>query len=111
MNTIIINGKRIVSQGRNISVINGQVIVDGKVVELDEAPVYNIVVEGNVEEISGEFASITVNGDARTVSTISGNAEVGNNVSGNVSSVSGNVNVQGSVAGRASSVSGNVRSL
>ena len=86
-------------------------IVDGKAVELDEAPVYNIVVEGNVEEISGEFASVTVNGDAHTVSTISDNAKISNNVSGNVSSVSGNVNVQGSVTGRASSVSGNVRSL
>jgi DUF4097 and DUF4098 domain-containing protein YvlB len=106
---IIINGKSYGSSGQSVSVINGKVVVDGKPQELDNSPVFNITVQGNVGEVSGDFSTITVEGDVRNVSAISGDIRIGNNVNGNVSAVSGDIKVKGSIAGNATTVSGDIR--
>ena len=108
MNTITINGKRMNFSGGNVSVINGKVIVDGKNVDVPDAPVFNIVVEGNVGEVSGDFATVTVAGDAGSVKTMSGDAKVDGNVNGSVSTMSGDVRVKGSIGGSVSTMSGDI---
>jgi hypothetical protein len=105
---IIINGKRVATSG-SMSIVNGKVIIDGKQVELDDAPVFNIIIEGNVEQVSGEFATITVNGDSGSVKSVSGDVNVKGSVSGSASSVSGDVRVAGNVGGSVSTVSGDIK--
>lgn len=109
MNTIIINGKVISYNGGSIIVNNGKVIVDGAALELEDAPVFNITVTGDVEEISGEFSTVTVNGNAQQVKTMSGSVQVANDVNGSVSTMSGNVRAGGSIGGNVSTMSGNIR--
>jgi DUF4097 and DUF4098 domain-containing protein YvlB len=105
---IIINGKR-VATGGNITIVNGTVIVDGKPVELDDSPVFNIVVEGNVEQVSGDFATITVNGDSGPVKTMSGDVAVQGDVMGDAKTMSGDVRVAGGITGKVSTMSGDIK--
>ncbi len=112
MARIVVNGVTIASGG-NITIVNGRIIVDGQHAalngELGEAKVFNIVVEGDVEKVSGEFASIEVQGNAGRVDSVSGSVKVAGSVSGKVETVSGSVRVEGTVAGDVRTVSGNVR--
>jgi hypothetical protein len=108
---IFINGNRVnnIKSNGNISIINGKVIVDGQTLELDDSPVFNITIEGNVDKIDGEFASVEVTGDAGTVSTMSGDVTVKGGVNGSVSTMSGDVNAKGGVGGSVSTMSGDIR--
>lgn len=111
MSRIVINGIT-VAQGRNVSIVNGQVIVDGKTVgmdgELAEAKVFNIVVEGNADRVEGSFAKIQVHGSAGAVKTMSGGITVEGDVNGKVETMSGDVRVKGSIQGRVETVSGDI---
>jgi hypothetical protein len=106
--SIIINGRQINASGRSVSVVNGNVIIDGRRIDVEPASVYNIVVEGNVEEVSGDFAKIEVKGNAESIKTMSGSARVEGAVAGSVSTMSGSVSVRGSVGGSVSTMSGNI---
>lgn len=111
MSVYFINGKRVGNfSGGNIVVNNGRVIIDGREIETEDSPVINIVVEGNVDALSGDFANITVKGNASAIKTVSGNVEVGGSVSGDVKTVSGNVRANGPIGGNVKSVSGDIRS-
>lgn len=110
--TFIVNGKKLQVSGNNISVVNGQVFVDGRQVDVEAevgvSAVYNIVVQGSVEEVSGDFANIEVTESAGSVSTMSGRVEIGGNVEGSVSTMSGRVEISGSVKGNVSTMSGKI---
>lgn len=110
MNTVYINGQRIVTSGGNISVINGKVTIDGDDVDLGQfkEKVINIVVEGNVNSINSGSADITVNGGTGTVSTQSGDVKVKGDVTGSVSTMSGDVGVKGKVEGNVKTMSGDI---
>lgn len=112
MSRIVINGVT-VAQGRNVSIVNGQVIVDGKTVgmdgELAEAKVFNIVVEGDADRVDGSFAKIRVQGSAGTVKSMSGDITVEGDVNGSAETMSGDVKVKGNVQGHVKTVSGDIR--
>lgn len=105
-NTIKINGITIIG-GKNVTVRSGRVIVDGKKVETGDAKQINIEIHGGVEHISADTCdSITVNGTAGHVSTMSGDVRCGD-VSGSVKTMSGDVHCA-SVAGKVSTMSGDI---
>ena len=113
-NRVSINGRTIeVPNGRNLSIINNKVYVDGKLYDTDkefpETKVFNIVIEGNVEKVENEEGSITVNGSAGSISAVNGNVSVGGSVSGSVSSVNGDMRISGTVGGSVSTVNGDIK--
>lgn len=69
MSRITINGKTIEVQGNNISVINGVIKVDGKVIEEGLSGTVKI-------EWQGDLASLTSDGDV-TCGNIQGDVQVG----------------------------------
>lgn len=110
MNKITINGKTITHSGRgDVCISNGKVTIGGVDVkdlnDIDEK-VINIVVEGNVENLSTDDADVTVNGSVHTVNTKNGNVTCGD-VSGDVETKNGNV-MCGSVQGDATTKNGNI---
>jgi hypothetical protein len=110
--TFTINGKVInMSKGGNISVHDGDLIIGGSSINLSQfgdEKVFNIVIQGDVESVNGEFATVDVAGDAGSVKTVSGKVNIEGNVLGNIATVSGKVVVEGGVAGKISTVSGKV---
>lgn len=110
MNTVTINGQRIVTNGGSISVIDGKVTIDGKDVDLGQfkEKVINIVVEGNVDSITSSSADITVNGSTGAINTQSGDVKVKGDVAGSVSTMSGDVTVKGKVEGNVKTMSGDI---
>ena len=102
--TIIINGT--VISGRNISVINGRVCVDGIDITPDHREV-TITVTGDIESISADSCrEIKVTGNVGKVQTVSGDVECGD-VSGSVQTVSGDVECK-NVGGSVKTVSGDI---
>lgn len=98
--TIIINGQEF--KGSSVE-------YDGNkhTVEHSRGPA-NIQLTGDCEYIHSSSGSINVEGNALTVSTVSGRVEVSNDVQGNVSTVSGRVEAR-EIFGSVSSVSGSIR--
>lgn len=115
-----INGRTY--RGRKISMLNGQVVVDGKTVNDDEPGlvagqkvVYRTCVievkgpmQGNISTSSG---TVTVHGTVTgSVKTMSGSVHIeGGDVQGHASTMSGSIDIEGDCGGQASSMSGNVR--
>lgn len=95
--------------GRNISVTNGRVVIDGRDVTAaaDSQSKLVIEVKGDLEHLEvGSCASVTIAGAVGSVSTASGDVHCGD-VGGRVSAVSGDIyccNVTGDVE----SVSGDI---
>lgn len=98
MNTIVINGKTIQASGRNISVINNSVIVDGVVVESGLSGIVKV-------EFQGDLASLQSSGDAVVNGNVSGNVTVSGDLK--CGDINGDVKASGDI--RCGQVSGNVR--
>ena len=82
------------------------IIVGGRRIECGSR-IAGINICGNVKTVQN-LPNIVVNGNVGNVSTTSGDIQVHGNVSGSVSAVSGDIDIQGSVAGSVSTVSGDV---
>jgi hypothetical protein len=109
LNTIVINGVSI-SAGRSITVSGNRVFVDGKDMTPDAKDI-KIEIAGRVEELRADACNtITISGDAGSVTTQSGDVRVGGNIGGSVQTMSGDVESDGFIAGSVSTMSGNVRS-
>lgn len=112
-NSISINGRTIVvGNGRSVNIKNNEVFIDGRPADLSEfgdAKVFNIVINGNVDSIDGEFSSVVVQGNAGTVKTMSGDVTVEGDTQGSISTMSGDVKVKGSIAGGVKTMSGDIR--
>jgi hypothetical protein len=105
MNTIVINGTTITG-GRNITVSNGRVTIDGKDVTPNQKNI-SITVHGSVESISADACSyIEVVGAAGKVNTMSGDVKCGA-VLGSVKTMSGDVTC-GAVSGDVETMSGDI---
>lgn len=106
MNTVVINGV-IIQGGRNVSIVNGKITVDGKDVTPDAKEI-SIVVNGAVERLDVDACrTVSVTGDVGNVKTMSGDVDVSGDVKGSVQTMSGSVSC-GNIAGGASSISGNI---
>lgn len=82
-------------------VINGQEIAqeDGEI---------NIEINGNINHFNLPSGSVTVNGDVKSLYTMSGNVAVNNGNVGKITTTSGNVNISGNCTDKISTTSGNV---
>ena|ERR1035437_3204031 len=110
MSTITINGNTISGNlsGRNISITNNKIIIDGVDVTPDSKEI-NITVSGNIEKLSADCCNkIQVTGDVGSVKTQSGDVEITGNVNGSIQSMSGSVDC-GNVSGNISTMSGSVK--
>ncbi|MGR6647423.1 heme utilization protein [Avibacterium paragallinarum] len=109
------NVKNMVASSQSLSVVNGQVsiqgsqlIIDGQVIELEKAPVLHIVVFGNVNHLdAGNVADIAVTGNVERIETVNGDVSIHGDVSGNVKTVNGDVQAQ-RIQGAVNTVSGDI---
>jgi len=113
MSVIVINGKTYRYNGK-ISIVNGDVLVNGKKVEnyeeleKDQKHI-NIEIQGEVEKIDVDVCdTITVNGNVKNVKTMSGDVYVKGDIEGDIKTMSGDVDC-GNVAGDVSSMSGDIK--
>lgn len=122
MSSFKINGLNIT--GNNVTVKNGNIIIDGKDVTPD-AKLINIEVSGDVGELIVDTCEkINITGNAQKIKTASGDVEIGGDVNGDVESMSGDINCEnvegdvhtssgdidcGDISGSVSSMSGDIK--
>ena len=100
---VIINGQSITCSGSNITIQNGKVIVDGKVIQSDLYGDVKVVVNGNVDKIDYS-GSVEVHGNCGSIDC-SGSCKIDGDVNGNIDAsgsvtcgkVSGDIDASGSV--------------
>lgn len=93
---ITMSKKRIVVSGRNVTIKNGKVIVDGKVVH-SNLDCYEVIVKDNVDLLHSD-ASVNVEGNAGKV-VCRGSCNVDGNVDGDIDA-GGSVNIDGRHTGK-----------
>lgn len=104
---IKINNK-IFSLGKNISISNGVVYVDGKKIEQNEKKI-NIVVNGSINKIEADCCEkIEVKGNCEKVVSTNGDVTVGGNVLKNVQTTNGDVDC-GNVGGNVKTTNGDIK--
>ena len=93
--------------GRNITIINGKVTIDGKDVTPDSKTI-TIDIVGDVDNISVDSCqTIKVQGDVNSLRTTSGDIECGN-IGGSVTTVSGDIKAE-NISGSVKTVSGDIK--
>lgn len=103
--SIVVNG--VVLKGRNISVNDAGIFIDGRRVDVATGPKIDIQVQGNVDVLDvGYASSIVINGHAGKIQSRAGDITCGD-VQGNVSASSGDVTC-GQVSGSVSTGSGDI---
>lgn len=102
--TVTVNGKTIRVKGNSISIINDQIIVDGKPIEEElDQPNITVIVEGGCKILSAS-GDVTVKGNAGNIDC-RGSCHIEGNVTGDVDAsgsvtcgdVGGNIDACGSV--------------
>lgn len=103
MATINIGGKTY--SGKNITVINNKVTVDG--VGVESSHPYIIKIDGNVDVVKVDACiELAINGVSGNVSTMSGDVNC-RDIGGNVTTMSGDVKAN-KISGSVSSMSGDI---
>jgi len=104
--SVTINGKTY--QGRNISINgDGNVVVDGVRQKGSLVGPITIVVNGDAKSITTQSGDVRVQGTVNSVETMSGDVDVAGNILGDVSTMSGDITAQ-AIKGHAQSDSGDV---
>ena len=107
--TCTINGKTY--KGNNISIIDGVIYIDGKIVDKSNASINTTIIvkiTGNVDSISTDSGDVEVTGHAGKISTGSGDVSTGN-CAGAISTGSGDVDINGQVYGSVKTGSDDIR--
>lgn len=105
--SVKVNGNSNIVVGRSLVVNGKKIIVDGVEQPFDdEFSEINIVIEGDVERVEGDFDTLTAN-TVGAISTQSGDVHCGD-VAGSVSTMSGDVRC-GDIGGSVSTMSGDIR--
>lgn len=102
---VTINGQTFT--GKNISIRDGVITIDGKVVD-PNADQVTTDADGNKVVTKWRVTPITINGDVGKVQVTSGTINITGNVTGDVNTTSGDIDVKGNVDGSVRTVSGNV---
>ena len=100
---VTVNGKTIRVSGRNISVVNNRVIVDGKVVSESLSGYVTIIVEGSCGnlkasgnvEVNGDCGNIDCGGTCTVKGNVSGDIDAGGSIT--CGNVGGSIDAGGSV--------------
>jgi uncharacterized protein (DUF342 family) len=95
--------------GKNITVTNGRVIIDGKDITPDEKEI-RIEIAGDVENLKIDACtSVTVKGNVNgSIQIMSGDIAVEGNCKGDIECTSGQVVVQGNVEGNIETTAGDI---
>lgn len=104
MNKVIVNGKVIETSGRNITIQNGTIIIDGDVVQDGLTGNINVSIHGDVEKINCG-GSVSVEGNVLGDVDCGGSATIRGDVKGSVDcggsctcgNVGGDIDAGGSV--------------
>ena len=107
---ITINGVTISGvSGKNITIQNNKVIVDGKDITPDTKEIH-IEVHGNIDRLEVDACQkVSVTGNVGNVETLSGDVEVNGEIQGSVQTMSGSVDCAGAIKGSVSTMSGNIK--
>ena len=116
---IFVNGRKILDKifgvdnlnDIKINTVKGNhgttIIINGQEIAQEDGEI-NIEINGNINHFNLPSGSVTVNGDVKSLYTMSGNVVVNN---GNVSKIvttSGNVTISGNCTDKISTTSGNI---
>lgn len=108
MGTVSLNGKTVKVSGSNISVINGKIYSDDKLIELPEQKTIDITVEGDVQTLKVDACDqVTINGNCENVEAGTGNVKITGDVHGDVTTDTGNITC-GNVGGNCETYVGNI---
>ena len=88
MNKIVINGQAIETNGKNVSIVNNQVKVDGKLLVISDNYVINVEIYGDCGDID-TTGNVIINGNCRDIDS-TGNVTCYGLIKGDVDCV-GNV--------------------
>ena len=103
MNKITVNGKTITCSGNNVSIIDGQIVVDGKMISESNSRNIKVIIEGNVEkidcagtvEVHGNAGNIDCGGSCTIKGDVNGSVDAGGSVT--CGNVAGDIDAGGSV--------------
>lgn len=116
---IFVNGRKILEKifgvdnlnDVKINTIKGNhgttIVINGKEIAQEDGEI-NIEINGNINHFNLPSGSVTVNGDVKSLYTMSGNVAVNNGNVGKITTTSGNVNISGNCTDKISTTSGNV---
>lgn len=116
---IFVNGRKILEKifgvdnlnDMKINTIKGNhgttIVINGKEIAQEDGEI-NIEINGNINHFNLPSGSVTVNGDVKSLYTMSGNVAVNNGNVGKITTTSGNVNISGNCTDKISTTSGNV---
>lgn len=116
---IFVNGRKILEKifgvdnlnDVKINTVKGNhgttIVINGQEVAQEDGEI-NIEINGNINHFNLPSGSVTVNGDVKSLYTMSGNVAVNNGSVGKITTTSGNVNISGNCTDKISTTSGNV---
>lgn len=105
----MININGVSYSGKNVTIHNGEVFVDGKLASGVDSKVINIKIDGNIDSFKSDHCNaIEVVGDISQLDTISGDVCVYGSVRNGITTKSGDIVVSASVTGDVSSMSGDI---
>lgn len=116
---IFVNGRKILEKifgvdnlnDVKINTVKGNhgttIVINGKEIAQEDGEI-NIEINGNINHFNLPSGSVTVNGDVKSLYTMSGNVAVNNGSVGKITTTSGNVNISGNCTDKISTTSGNV---
>lgn len=116
---IFVNGRKILEKifgvdnlnDVKINTIQGNhgttIVINGKEIAQEDGEI-NIEINGNVNHFNLPYGNVTINGDVKSLYTMSGNVAVNNGNVGKITTTSGNVNISGNCTDKISTTSGNV---
>lgn len=109
--TCVITVNGVAFSGKNVSIHNGVVTVDGVVqdAKFTTEPVIKVEISGDVEKLETISGDVTVNGSVGRVKTTSGDIECGD-IAGNAETLSGDIKCK-KIGGKARTVSGDISGL
>ncbi len=93
-------------RGQSITIINGVVTVDGKVVDNVAGKTINI--SGGCQNLVTDCVDVVVHGDIGSVTTTSGDVKIDGSVGGDVKTISGDVRAKSTLSGAVSTISGDI---
>lgn len=116
---IFVNGRKILEKifgvdnlnDVKINTVKGNhgttIVINGKEIAQEDGEI-NIEINGNINHFNLPSGSVTVNGDVKSLYTMSGNVAVNNGNVGKITTTSGNVTISGNCTDKISTTSGNV---
>lgn len=110
-NVVIKVNETTYQSGKNLSIRNGRIFVDGK----DVTPIaekFEITVSGDVEKIDFDYVkAINVTGNVGTVNAGMGDVNVSGNIGADAHTGHGDIEVKGDIIGNAKTSMGNVKAV